>query len=1026
MIKFLIHRPIAVLMTFTAILLLGMVASGYLPVSLMPDIEIPEITVHVENPGASAREMDENIANPLRHQLMQVPHLDKLSSESRNGQTTIHLRFNYGADINYAFIDVNEKVDAAMERLPHDVDRPAIVKASASDLPVFYVNIRQDNTDNTRFMELSQLARSVFIKRMEQLSDVAMVDITGHAEPELRIEPDEQLLNSLGMTHDDISHAIHENNLTMGSLQVVDGQYIFNIRFSNALRTVEDVRNIRINTGKRILKLEELARVEKRPRKRRGAFLADDQQALSLAVIKQSDARMASLKENVGQMISTLEEEYPHLHFDIVRDQTELLDYSINNLRQNLLFGGTLAFFILFFFLKDARSPWIIGISVPVSIVVALLFFHLTGISINIISLSGLILGVGMMIDNSIIVIDNITQHLERGENLSPACIKGTNEVIRPLISSVLTTCAVFVPLIFLSGVSGALFYDQAMAVAIGLTASLLVSITLIPVLYHLFRKKGRKKKKTDNGKITKRLQRLDVFKTETLYEKGFDFIFKYRRTALTLFFLLMVPAVLLFLALPKERFPQRRQSETMLRIDWNEPISLDENLRRTKTLTQSAGSLINTSNTFAGDQQYKLHKEADRSVSEAMIYLKSHSPEELKALQQELTRSLKDEFPKSVFSWKVPESIFDKIFEQDKAFLTARITDQSTRGFPDIDNMKTITRQLQKEFPETEMTIPPAERYMEIQVQPERLALYEVGYSDLSRTLQTALSAWKTGDLQTGSHYVPILIGNPSRSLDDLLDELKVTNRNKRRIPVKELITTKTRYDYKILHGNAQGPFVPLEINSETDPEALMQRMSNELKTQHDADTQFTGSWFTSRQMIRELMVVLLVSLTLLYFILAAQFESLLQPIILLLEVPIDIAGALFLLWLFGGSLNLMAMIGIVVMSGIIVNDSILKIDTINRLRRTGMPLVDAIREGGNRRLKPIIMTSITTILALAPIIAGSGMGSELQRPLALTVIGGMILGTVVSLYFIPLCYYYLSREKTKKINQAFPERIY
>ncbi len=193
------------------------------------------------------------------------------------------------------------------------------------------------------------------------------------------------------------------------------------------------------------------------------------------------------------------------------------------------------------------------------------------------------------------------------------------------------------------------------------------------------------------------------------------------------------------------------------------------------------------------------------------------------------------------------------------------------------------------------------------------------------------------------------------------------------------------------------------------------MNRFSNDLKNRFDADVVFTGNWFESRQLIKELMQVLLVSLLLLYFILAAQFESLRQPAILLLEVPIDIAGALFLLWLFGGTLNLMAMIGIVVMSGIIVNDSILKIDTINRLRREGMPLVKAIREGGHRRLKPIIMTSLTTILALVPVLWSGGMGSELQRPLALTVIGGMVLGTVVSLYFIPLCYYYLMRSKEK-----------
>ncbi|GAO30658.1 efflux RND transporter permease subunit [Geofilum rubicundum] len=496
MIKFLIHRPIAVIMTFVAILTLGLVASGLLPVSLMPDIDIPEITIQVNRPGESARQVEEGIVAPMRYHLMQVPHLDDVVSESRDGRALIRLRFSFGADINYAFIDVNEKVDAAMRNLPPEMERPAIIKASASDLPVFYINLWKEGADETEFMELSDLARSVMIKRLEQLPEVAMVDVTGHLEPELYIEPNEPLLKSLGLTHRHITHALEENNLSLGSLQVADGQYLFNIRFSNALRTVEDVKNIRLRVGPRLMKLQELATIGIRSRQQEGAFLTGAEPALSMAVIKQSDARMDDLKNSVHEMLNRFERDYAGVKYQIIRDQTALLDHSISNLKVNLIFGGALAFLILFFFLKDARAPWLIGISIPAALIISLLFFHLVGISINIISLSGLILGVGMMIDNSIIVIDNITQHTERGESLARACIKGTNEIFRPLISSVLTTCAVFIPLIFLSGISGALFYDQALSVAIGLVSSLIVSITLIPVLYHLFSVRAEKRGK--------------------------------------------------------------------------------------------------------------------------------------------------------------------------------------------------------------------------------------------------------------------------------------------------------------------------------------------------------------------------------------------------------------------------------------------------------------------------------------------------------------------------------------------------
>src|SRR5690554_1511141 len=419
MVHFLIHRPIAVIMTFIAVLTLGLVALGVLPVSLMPDIDIPEITLQVNRPGESPRQIEDGVVAPLRYQLMQVPQLEGMQTESRDGRALIRLRFNYGADINYAFVDVNERTDEALRHLPADMERPAIVKATASDLPVFYINVWMEEADPQKFMELSDLARSVLVKRLEQLQEVALVDVTGQMEPELFIEPNEALLQSLGLTHQVLTRALEQNNLSVGSIEVADGQYRFNIRFSNRLRTVEDVRDVRLLVGDRMMRLDDLAEVGLRPRKPKGGYFRNQTPALSLAVIKQSDARMDVLKEHTEGLLSQFRRSYPGVHFEVVRDQTSILDYAISNLQSNLLVGGILAFFILFFFLKDARSPWLIGVSVPVSLVMSLLFFHLTGLSLNIISLSGLILGIGMIIDNSIIVIDNITHYREEGESLS-------------------------------------------------------------------------------------------------------------------------------------------------------------------------------------------------------------------------------------------------------------------------------------------------------------------------------------------------------------------------------------------------------------------------------------------------------------------------------------------------------------------------------------------------------------------------------------------------------------------------------
>ncbi len=1018
MVKFLIYRPIAVIMTFIAILVLGGVASWLLPVSLMPDIEIPEITIQVSRAGESVRQVENGIIRRLRQNLIQVPHLNDISSEARDGSALIKLRFDFGTDINYAFIDVNEQVDAAMRYLPDDMERPAIIKASATDLPVFYVNVYMEDSlcDDADFMEMCELSETIFKKRMEQLPQVAMVDVTGNVDQELFINPLPDKIKSLDVTHNDISDALKKNNVSLGSLEVIDGQYRFNIRFLNSLKNIEDVKNIYIRSGERVLQLKDVAKVGIRPKDKKGAFLSDKKLALSMAVIKQSDARMEDLKEEVALLLNIFKRDYPGLNFEIVRDQTALLSYSIANLRQGLIIGAFLAFIIMFFFLKDARSPWLIGFSIPVSIIVSILLFQLIGLTINIISLSGLILGVGMMIDNSIIVIDNITQHIERGKNLASSCIEGTNEVIRPLISSVLTTCAVFVPLIFLSGISGALFYDQAVAVAIGLIVSLVVSITLLPTLYRLIWLRIENKQKKTRGTFTDWLKKINIFRVEYLYEKGYAWVFSKRYHVFISFISLSLVALFLGIYLPKQRFPDLEQKELVLSIDWNEKINIEENIKRTRYLLDVNKTSTDLSNSYVGSQNFIMHKDMDLSIPESKIYFQVERSDQIKQLKNKLDKWITSRYPNASYTFGTPETIFERLFGDNEPPLIVKVRNLKAQGVPEIEKMNYILNELDGILPNEEILPVQTESFIEIRVNPELVALYNVDQSALYSRLKAAINSFHIGNLYSGSRYVPIVISDTKKNIEKILTELKITNSKGNEISVNMLINIKPVMDYKVVNGGKDGIYVPVNINKfNTDPMDFMDKLKDFFVTQHQLNIQLAGNWFSSRTLLKELLIVLLISLALLYFILAAQFESFLQPLIVLLEVPIDIAGALGLLWLFGGTINLMVMIGIVVMCGIIINDSILKIDTINRLRKNGNGLNEAIETAGKRRIKPIIMTSLTTILALVPFLWGTDMGSELQRPLALTVIGGMTLGTLVSLYFVPLCYYYLYKNKVK-----------
>ncbi len=1013
MVKFLIHRPIAVIMTFIAILLLGGVAAGLLPVSLMPDVDIPEITVQVDRPGISVRELENTLVRPLRQSLMQVSHLDDITSETREGFSLIRLRFKYGADINYAFIDVNEKVDGVMRNMPRDVERPAIIKASATDLPVFHINVEAvgDTVGTARFMELCEFADAVIRKRLEQLPQVAMVDVTGQLWPELYILPDAGRMTSLGIRESQIEQVLNENNITLGSLQVIDGQYQYNIRFSNSLRGVEDVQALHLKSNGRILQLKDIAEIGMRPRSREGLFMQDKKEALSLAIIKQSDARMQDLKAEVEKLMGIFERDFPQVKLTLTRDQTGILAYAIDNLKQSLWQGGLLAFLIMFLFLKDTRSPLLIGFSIPVSLVISLLFFHVMHLSLNIISLSGLILGVGMMIDNSIIVIDNITQRMERGEPLAESCIRGTNEVIRPLISSVLTTCAVFLPLIFISGISGALFYDQAVAVTIGLFVSLFVSVTLIPTLYRLFWLRAERKGNLGDNRVARWMTKMQLFQSASVYEKGWHWVFAHRRWMLPVFLLLIVGGGFLGWHLPKERFPAFEQQELVVQVDWNERIHLQENRKRVEALLDLVTDQTTLANAFVGTQQYVLHKEMDLTSTEAVIHLNMTTEATPAGVEEKIRQQMAEQYPGARLSFRFPETIFERLFADREAPFVANVSSQKVSGVPEVEEMEEAIAALQVAYPHHEVGTFAREQYLEVRVNPERLTLYEVDQNTLHARLKAALNEHQIGILRSRTLYVPIVLSDKARTINTILRDLKIVNKNGIEIPVGQLVSLVRNDNYKILHAGKAGEYVPVPFHrvGAASPQGLAQSVKTLLQERFGMNVSFSGQVFSSRQLIKELMVVMLIALALLYFILAAQFESLTQPLIVLLEVPMDIAGALGMLWLFGGTINLMSMIGIVVMSGVIINDSILKIDTINQLRKQGMDLLTAIETAGHRRLKPILMTSLTTILALVPILFACDMGSELQKPLALTVIGGMTLGTLVSLYFIPLCYYYL-----------------
>ena len=1013
MVRFLITRPVAVIMTFLALLLLGIVASNRLPVSLMPDIDIPEITVAISRSDVSARELENTVVSILRRNLLQVQGLDKIESESRNGSALIRLSFKFGNDINLAFMEVNEKVDDAMNNLPRDLERPRIIKASATDIPVFMLNITLTDTlaDIEKFMELSEFAETVIKKRIEQLPEIGMADITGQIKKEIYISPDEGKMKSLGITMNDITDVVQINNINIGSILVKEGKYLYNLEFSSYLKDLDDVKDIYIKKGERILQIKDVADVGIREERARGEYYSNGKRAISLAIIKESTAKMASLEEKVTEILDIFRHDYPQLDFEISQDQTRLLDYSISNLKQSLLAGGILAFLLMFFFLKDGKSPLIIGFSIPATLIISLLFFYLVGLSINIISLAGLILGIGMMIDNSIVVIENITQWIDRGLTLTDACVKGTNEVITPLISSVLVTCAVFIPLIFLSGISGALFYDQAIAIVIGQGVSLMVGITMLPSIYYLLYRNGKE------GILTRLVKRISFRNLEDRYEGGMNFFFRYRKSMMVSFILIIVVMIALFVAMEKERFPAVRQDELVVSVDWNENIDIDENQRRIEAMIEASENLISQTNSFVGEQQFLFNRDYDQSYTQAKVYIKAKDYSLRETIEKNTYDFISRNYPGALINIEAQQNIFEKIFTASAVPLVAEVSLMKEKEVPPVGIITDIVGKIKEQWPDAGVSNPPVEDKIDLRIDPDRLLLYNVDPMTLYNKLKTSLNKNVIGDLRASYELIPIVLSDREQQVSDILLSGTVLNKGGESIPFREIVDVQRIHDYKTIKGGMNGEYVPVNLNITTNrPAVLTAEIRKIINADPSLSVSFSGSLITGQRLFHELTIILIVALLLLYFILAAQFESLTQPIIVLLEIPIDIAGALLLVILWGGTINIMTMIGLIVMSGVIINDSILKVDTINNLRAEGLGLKEAIYTGGSRRLKPIIMVAMASLVSTAPILFAHGIGSELQRPMALSLIGGMSLGTVVSLFFIPLAYWFIYRKKENK----------
>lgn len=997
MLNYLIDRPIAVGMSFLALLLIGLAAAMRIPVGLLPEVDIPRALVQVRQPGASARELEDAVTRPLRNQLQQLRHLKDIQSRTRNGAAVIELDFEFGTDADLAFIEANEKIDQLLPLLPRELERPRILKATQTDLPVFYLSVVPKKEGTMASLELSELALTSIKRRIEQLPQVAFADASGYAEPLIAVRPKTDALQSLGLDEGALAQAFQENNQQLGNFLLRDGAYEYNLRMASQLRSPAEIAAVPVRVGGRSLLLGDLAEVSLEAQPSRGHYLFNGQEAVIFSIRKQADASLFDLRTDFAKLLKELEQDYPLLNFHLSLDQTELLDVSISNLKDNLWYGLLAVLLVTWLFYRSWRATLWVGLTMPLALTTSLAVLSLLGLTINIISLAGLILGLGMMIDNDIVVMENIGLKRRLGLNRRDASVQGANEILPPMVSSTLTTCAVFVPMVFLSGLSGALFYDQAVSIAVALGCSVFIAWLLLPVLMNT----GAEKATTKNNIAGKWTQ---------LFTRSVDACLRQKWLVVLVALLLLTGSFWWLAGAPKSLFPPITRDALTLRIDWNEPLSLEESRRRTEAFLAFFKNDFVETNALLGERQFLLETE-EQSANEATFFIKTEKT--LTDLTNGLMAYFKEKHPQAAVAAEPSKTLFDQVFGGGRAPISLHLQANDKRAAPTLEAARPIFQFLEKAG--IAYTALPQQRQVVLTLDKEAALRYNLRLERLHERLRTLLNRNQIGFVQRGGEFVPVGIGAGEGQFGSLLGSAQVLSEDGQNLPLSAFVQQGVESAPKTIRADRGGEALVVDLQAPPNGhpwEDVQQKISASSADWPNVSVRFSGQIFQDAMAVKELWFVFAVSLALLFLILAAQFESLSLPFLVMVAVPVSMSGAVALLWLGGQSVNAMTVIGLIVMSGVVVNDAILKVDIINNLSKT-MPLMDAIHEGGRMRLRSILITSLPTLVTLAPVFFTEGLGSELQRPLALAVIGGLAVGTLSSLYLIPVLYLMFSRKK-------------
>ena len=1005
---FAVARPVTTVMITLIAVLLGLVALTRIPVDLLPNIEAPSLNIRVNYRNASPQTVEELITRVVEQAVAATPGLEEMRSRSREGESDITLSFAWGTDLDAAANDVRDRLFSEVDDLPDDAERPRIRKFDSADLPIMALGIASPIDP----VELRRIIDNRLLYRIQQVAGVASTEIWGGPEREIQVNVDLAQVQALNLSLVDISQALQQanRNLPAGSIEV--GQREITLRTPGRLDNLNDLRDTVVTSrdGTPVTVADIATVVDTQQRENRIIRINGDN-GVRMAVRKQSDANTVDVSRRVLEEVAELNAEYPQLSIRPFFDSAGFIERSIANVSRSLLYGSALAVLVLLLFLGNPRATLVVGTAIPVSLIAtfALIFFN--GYTINLMTLGGLALGVGLMVDSAIVVLDNILRRREEGgENRIDSGVNGANEIAAAIVASTLTTLAIFIPMLFARELAGQLFRELAIVVAFALICALLVALTLVPMLTARLVNARPNPPWPWLGRLIAGIGRR-FNRVQDGYRDRLAGALRRPRRILAVTGLALAAAVAAVPLLGTEFMPASDEGE--VRVDLEMPLGtpmdvLDRQSRRAEAIIREEVpellSMVTSVETEGGaetDIQVELPpvNQRDRSSSEVAA-----------ALRQAITG-----LPDTTVRVRTRQPFFLRFLSGNQS--EGENLSIEVRGY-DFDVINRLTGQVENAIQDipgiTDVRLPRTggEPQRLIDIDRSRAADLGVSVESVGRTVEAAIAGTTAGYYLDQGDEVRILLklaNNRTIPPDDILD-LPVPTSEGNTVPLGAVASlTEARGPVQIDREDQQRLNLIYANISGRDLGSVVEDVQTALAgiaVPSNYDIALAGEFEEQQETFNEMGINVILALLLVYMVMACLYESLRDPFIVMITVPLALIGVVAMLLLTGTTLNAQSLVGCLMLIGIVVNNAILIVDQANLLQRQGNSPLDAVREAGRRRLRPILMTATTTILALTPLAIGVGEGSESQAPLARAVIGGLLSSTLITLIVIPVVY--------------------